>query len=216
MKITGAIFDMDGTLLDSMDYWAVVAGEYLKSKGITPLEDDNRYFLEDGLTAWYKRTIEKHGINASIEEVTSDIYNIINGYYQTVVQLKDGVLDLLKNLKSKGVKICLATATDRQYVVKILERLGISEYFCGIFTTREVGAGKSSPLIYHKATEFLGTDPKTTYVFEDAYYAIKTCFNNGINVIGVYDKNIFVPKEEIKSMCNYYIDENDKYSIDIE
>ena len=74
MKITGAIFDMDGTLLDSMDYWAIVAGEYLKSKGVTPFDDDNRYFLEDGLTAWYKRAIQAHGINASIEEVTAVIY----------------------------------------------------------------------------------------------------------------------------------------------
>lgn len=216
MKITGAIFDMDGTLLDSMDYWAIVAGEYLKSKGITPLEDDNRYFLEDGLNAWYKRTIEKHGVNASIEEVTRDIYEIVNGYYETVVAVKDGARELLENLKSKGVKICLATATDKQYVIKILERLKIKDYFSEIFTTREVGVGKSSPLIYHKAMEFLGTDPKTTYVFEDAYYAIKTCYNNGINVIGVYDKNIFVPKEEIKALCNHYIDETDRYKLDIE
>ena len=73
MKITGAIFDMDGTLLDSMDYWAIVAGEYLKSKGVTPFDDDNRYFLEDGLTAWYKRAVQAHGINASIEEVTAEV-----------------------------------------------------------------------------------------------------------------------------------------------
>ncbi len=216
MKITGAIFDMDGTLLDSMDYWAIVAGEYLKSKGVTPLEDDNRYFLEDGLSAWYNRTIEKHGIDASLEEVTKDIYEIINGYYRTVVKLKDGALSLLEKLRSKGAKICLATATDRKYVVEILDRLGISQYFCGIFTTREVGVGKRSPLIYQRANEFLGTDKETTYVFEDAYYAIKTCHANGINVIGVYDKNIFVPKEEIKALCNHYIDEGDRYNLDIE
>ena len=216
MKITGAIFDMDGTLLDSMDYWAIVAGEYLKSKGVTPFDDDNRHFLEDGLSAWYKRAVESHGLKDSLEEATAAIYDFMANYYQTVVKVKDGARELLEKLKNKGVKICLATATDKKYVIKILEKLGIYHYFSGIFTTREVGVGKRSPKIYHVATEFLGTDPKTTYVFEDAHYAIKTCHDNGINVVGIYDKNVFVPKEEIKSLCNYYIDENDKYSLDIE
>ena len=191
MKITGAIFDMDGTLLDSMDYWAIVAGEYLKSRGVTPFDDDNRHFLEDGLSAWYKRAVESHGLKDSLEEATAAIYDFMANYYQTVVKVKDGARELL-------------------------EKLGIYHYFSGIFTTREVGVGKRSPKIYQVATEFLGTDPKTTYVFEDAHYAIKTCHDNGINVVGIYDKNVFVPKEEIKSLCNYYIDENDKYNIDIE
>ena len=77
MKITGAIFDMDGTLLNSMDYWAIVPTEYLNFKGITPKEDTNRYFLEMGMKEWYKF----QEIPFSFDEVTRDIYALMEKYY---------------------------------------------------------------------------------------------------------------------------------------
>lgn len=112
--------------------------------------------------------------------------------------------------------MCLATATDRAMVEKVIKKLGISEYFSGIFTSSEVGLGKRFPLIYEKSREFLGTDKETTYVFEDAIYAINTCRANGIKVVGVYDKNSFVSEEELASICDYYLDKNSKYQFEIE
>lgn len=212
MKITGAIFDMDGTLLDSMDYWAVAPIEYLNSIGVAPKENTSRYFLEAGMKEWYKY----QEIPLSFDEVSKGVYDIMEKYYFSHVNVKDGVYNMLKRLKSHGVKICLATATDRDVVEKILEKLGLTEFFLTIFTTKEIGLGKRFPLIYEKAREFLGTDKETTYVFEDAYYAINTCHSNGINVVGVYDKNIFVEESEIISLCNYYLDKDSKYEFDIE
>lgn len=216
MKITGAIFDMDGTLLNSMDYWAVAASDYLKSKGIVPFDYDDRHFLEDGMKVWYDSAVKNHGLTEDFDAVSDGIYAIMDKYYSTVVKMKDGVLEMLQRLKAKGVKMCLATATDREHVEKILKRLGIDNYFSAIFTSREVGLGKRFPLIYEKAREFLGTDADTTYVFEDAYYAVCTCHSNGIRVVGVYDKNVFVSKEEMISLCDYYLDENDRYFFEIE
>lgn len=212
MKITGAIFDMDGTLLNSMDYWAIVPTEYLLLKGITPKEDTNRYFLEVGMKEWHKY----QEIPYSFEEMSKDIYTLMEKYYLKDVKLKDGALDMLKRLKSKGVKMCLATATDKFMVEKVLTRLGIKDYFLTIFTPKDVGKGKRFPLIYEKALEFLGTDKETTYVFEDAYYAINTCYQNGFKVVGVYDKNVFAPENEIIAMCDIYLDRNAKYNFSIE
>lgn len=211
MKITGAIFDMDGTLLNSMDYWAVVPSEYLSLKGITPKADTNRYFLEMGMDKWRKY----QEIPYPLESVSEDIYNLIGKYYFNDVALKDGALDLLENLKRNGVKMCLATATDRDAVEKILTRLGIRDYFLEIFTVKEVGKGKRFPLIYERALEFLGTDKETTYVFEDAFYAINTCYQNGFKVVGVYDKNVFVDEKDIIALCDAYLDKNSKYRLDI-
>ena len=216
MKISGAIFDMDGTLLNSMDYWAIASSEYLKSQGITPFSSCDRLFLEDGMRVWYETAVSEHGLKASYEEVSDGIYGIMDKYYMTEVNLKDGALDLLKRLKAKGVKMCLATATDKEYVEKILGKLGVLDYFEAIFTSKDVGKGKRFPLIYEKALEFLGTPKEDTYVFEDAYYALCTCYNNDFKVVGIYDKNVFVSKEEIKALCAYYLDENDKYNLDIE
>lgn len=215
MVITGAIFDMDGTLLNSMDYWAIASSEYLISQGITPFSECDKHFLEDGMRVWYDTAVSK-GLCADYQSVSDGIYAIMDKYYNNDVKLKDGVYDMLCRLKDKGVKMCLATATDRAYVVKILTRLGIIDFFSEIFTAKEVGLGKRHPLIYHKALEFLGTDPSTTYVFEDAYYAINTCHQNGIKVVGVYDKNVYASKEKIISLCDYYLDMDDKYYFDIE
>ena len=212
MKITGAIFDMDGTLINSMDYWAIVATEYLKSIGLEPPKDTDRDYLENGMKSWHKRACP----DIPYEEVSRGIYGIMEKYYDNHVSLKEGVLEMLERLKAHGVKMCLATATDRFMVEKVLNQLGILEYFSFILTSEEAGLGKRYPLIYEKAREALGTDKETTYVFEDALYAINTCNQNGIKVVGVYDKNVFVGEKEIASLCDYYIDKDSKYQFEIE
>lgn len=212
MKITGAIFDMDGTLMDSMDYWAKVPTEYLEFKGLTPKEDTNRYFTDKGMKWWY----EYQEIPYPFEEVSKDIYMLMQKYYDKDIKLKDGVYDMLLRLKNAGVKICLATATDREVVEKVLDRLNIREFFLAIFTSKEVGKGKQYPLIFEKALEFLGTDKETTYVFEDALHAMRTCKNNGFKLVGVYDKNVWAEEKDVIALCNYYLDKNSKYIFDID
>ena len=212
MKITGAIFDMDGTLLNSMDYWAMVPTEYLEYKGLTPKPDTNRYFTDKGMRWWY----EYQEIPYPFEEVSEDIYMLIQKYYDNDIALKDGVYEMLQRLDDAGVKMVLATATDRVVVEKVLKRLGIDRFFSAIFTSKEIGVGKQNPLIFEKALEFLGTDKETTYVFEDAIHAMKTCYNNGFKIVGVYDKNVFATEGEILSLCNLYLDKDSKYKFDID
>ncbi|MBQ7225717.1 MAG: HAD family phosphatase [Clostridia bacterium] len=213
MNITGAIFDMDGTLLNSMDYWAQVADEYLISVGIVPNETTCRLFLEDGMKNWYSYCTEKMNLSVPYDEAKRGIYELVNLKYDTVVQLKDGALNMLEALYNKGVKMCLATATDRATVEKILKRLNIEKYFSKIFTSGEVGVGKQEPLIYNLALEYLGTPKDSTYVFEDAIYAMRTAYTNGFNVVGVYDKNVYATEDEVKSLCHIYLDKDSKYNL---
>ena len=212
MKITGAIFDMDGTLMNSMDYWAIVPTEYLNLKNIEPKENTNRLFTDMGMKWWY----EYQEIPYSYEEVSNDIYMLMQKYYDNDIVLKDGVYEMLLRLKNAGVKMVLATATDREVVEKILNRLKIRDFFSAIFTSKEVGKSKRFPLIFEKALEFLGTDKETTYVFEDAIHAMQTCKNNGFKIVGVYDKNVFGDEREVINLCNYYLDKDSKYVFDVE
>ena len=216
MKITGAIFDMDGTLLDSMDYWGVAAGEYLNSIGIKFTDDTNKRFLEDGIRAWYDYCKENYGLNDDFEAAKAHIYEFMNQKYHTVVKVKEGALEMLERLYNKGVKMCLATATNRPTVEMILDRLAMKKYFSSSFTCGEVGVGKREPLIYRLALESLGTDKETTYVFEDAHYALKTAHEDGFRTVCIYDKNVYVSKEEMKKLCDLYLDEDDKYNFDID
>jgi HAD superfamily hydrolase (TIGR01509 family) len=213
MKITGAIFDMDGTLLNSMDYWAIVPCDYLKSLGIEPDENASMLYLEKGMKAFFDHYNELYNFKDSYDEALDFMYKRMDIYYEKYVCLKDGALDLLKELKKRNVKICLATATDRYAVENIFNKLGISEYFSAIFTSKEVGVGKWSPLIYQKALDFLGTDKETTYVFEDAFYAIKTAKGDNFKVVGIYDKNVLQTPSEIASYCDYYLSEDSKYKL---
>ena len=212
MKITGAIFDMDGTLMNSMDYWAIVPSEYLNLKGIEKKKDTNRLFTDMGMKWWY----EYQEIPYPYEDVSKDIYALMQKYYDNDIVLKDGVYEMLLRLKNAGVKMVLATATDREVVEKILARLNISDFFSAIFTSKEVGKGKRFPLIFEKALEFLGTDKETTYVFEDAIHAMQTCHANGFKIVGVYDKNVWESEENIKALCSYYLDKDSKYRFDVE
>ena len=215
MKITGAIFDMDGTLLNSMDYWALVADEYLQTVGISSGEDTSRFFLENGMKAWHTYCVEKFGLSATFDEAKRGIYDLMDEKYDTVIDVKEGAREMLDALLAKGVKMCLATATDRASVEKILKRLGIEKYFSMIFTSGEVGAGKREPKIYQVALEYLGTDKETTYVFEDAIYAMRTAYGAGFRVVGIYDKNVYATEDEVRANCHVYLDKNSKYRLDI-
>lgn len=216
MKITGAIFDMDGTLLNSMDYWAMVAEEYLNEQGIVPTDNTNKRFLEDGMKAWYEDCQKKYGLSASYDHAKKGIYALMEKRYENDVCLKEGALELLEGLYQINAKMCLATATERSVVEKIIKRLGIDKYFSRIFTSGEVGVGKREPLIYNLALEHLGTDKETTYVFEDAIYAMKTAYRDGFKVVGVYDKNVYATEDEVKDFCHIYLDKNSFYRLDLE
>ena len=216
MKITGAIFDLDGTLLNSMDYWAQAAGEYLKSIGIFPTENTNKRFLEDGMKSWYAFCQKEYGLTDSYDTAKRGIYSYMDEKYSTVISDKPGAKAMLDLLASKGVKMCLATATDRQTIEPVLKRLDMDKYFSRIFTSGEVGVGKREPLIYEIALDYLGTDKKTTYVFEDAIYAMRTAYSNGFKVVGVYDKNVYAPEDEVKANCHIYLDKDSMYRLDVE
>lgn len=212
-KIKGAIFDMDGTLLNSMDYWATVAEEFLEKNELLTKAGDNRRFLEWGMKEFYSYAVRELGLTLSFEETHKQMYDIMAYHYEKDVDVKNGVRNMLDTFLSKGVNMCLATATDRFMVEQVLSRLGIEKYFSRIFTTGEVGIGKSQPVIYELALEHLGTTKDDTYVFEDAYYAINTAHNAGFLVAAVEDRNVFVSKDEILSLCDIYLSEENGFDI---
>ncbi len=205
MKILGAIFDMDGTLTDSMFIWRDVGKRYLISCGVTP--DDNMReetkMLTVFETAEYFR--KKYGLKKTNEEIYAGVNALLWPMYRDEVSPKDGVLLLLDRLKERGIPMVVATATDRHLVDMVLDKNGLLGYFSEIFTTGAVGAGKEDPLIFEMALECLGTPKSETIVFEDTLYAIKTAKNAGFPVAGIYDDSQDYLQDEIKVVSDYYI-----------
>lgn len=205
MEIAGAIFDFDGTLVDSMYIWDNVGADYLRTLGITPEDNLNDVLLTLSLVEAAEHFQLHYNVKNTVEQIIDAINKLVEHLYFDVVKLKDGVKPLLENFKKQGVNMCIATAADKYLVEACLKRNDIFDYFGAIFTCTEVKAGKDLPIIYLKSLEFLGTDISNTYVFEDALHAIETAQKAGFSVIGVYDKFSETLQDEIKSTANIYL-----------
>ena len=187
--IRGAIFDLDGTLLDSMSIWDTIGENYLRSLGIEPKENLAEVFktftLEE--SAEYYRT--HYGLGLSVTEIVDGVNRMIEDFYRSTVPLKKGVPEFLHRLSADGVKMCIATVTDRHLAEAALNRLNTRQYFGEIFTTASVGCGKNNPEIYRTALAYLGTERCETVVFEDVLHALLTAKSDGFVVAAVYDEH---------------------------
>lgn len=205
MDIKGAIFDLDGTLLDSMRMWRFVCSDYLRSIGITPSENLHNELRHMYLWEACDYLCKNYNTNRDSEQVMADIKQHIADFYENKAQLKEGVPEFLKKLKADGIRICLATATERNLLIPALTRLGVLNYFEEIFTCYELNTRKTEPLIYNTAHKFLGTPIENTYVFEDVFTAAKTAKNAGFKVVGVYDSMEDVKEKELREISDVYI-----------
>lgn len=213
MKIKGAIFDLDGTLVDSMPLWETLAYKYLIGKGLTPEHNLSEIMKTMSLiqAADYFRSTYK--ITDSSVTILNEINAMIEYQYRESVPLKKGVEALLKKLAQKNVKMCIATANDKKLTEIVVNRLGINSYFNSIITCTELGIGKDCPDFFLKALEYINTPIKETCVFEDSLHAIKNAKVAGFVVMAVYDKSAQNDYDEIIKTADLYIDSFDETEI---
>ena len=205
MRIRGAIFDVDGTLLDSMFIWDTIGEAYLRSIGYQPKENLNETFKNMSLRQAARYYQTEYGVTQSIDEIMDGVNAMLERYYRFEVPLKPGVAELLEWLRQGGVRLCIATATDRHLVEAALDRCGVLSCFGEIFTCNEVGHGKDEPDIFEAALRFLGTRKEETIVFDDALYAVRTAKEAGFPVAVIYDSHEKNQKE-IRALADFYIE----------
>lgn len=205
IKSKGAIFDLDGTILDTMPAWDHLGVDFLKRYQLLPVENMREElkplgFAETGL--YFKKRFD---LPQSAEEITNEILEMIADQYRFIAPLKPCVKEYLEWIKNDGIRMCVATATNKELALAALKRLNIAHYFEFIITCDEVGKGKDSPDIYLKAAEKLGLPVKQTAVFEDALHCIVTAKKVGFEVIGVYDESAKTVQNEIMELCDTYL-----------
>ena len=210
IEITGGIFDMDGTLFESMTMWKYVGEYWLKLRHLEP-NDETRYatmFMDTWEAA--ELFIKTYGLKEPLEQIDREINDLVYNFYATQVSVKPGVREMLEALYAKGVKMCVATYTDRQQSIRGLQRTGLMKYFSEVYSCLDYNTHKDSPLIFDIAREHLGTPKETTWIFEDSYYAIKTCKDAGYHVFAFEDFHSEPKLDLIKGCCDYYFERADE------
>lgn len=200
-----AVFDVDGTLLDSMSVWEDLGVRYLRTLGIEPQAELGDILFSMTMEEGAEYIRRQYHLTKKSEEITEEILGIIKAFYVSEVPLKNGAAEFLEALHQRGIPMAAATSGERELVEAAFQRLGILKYFRNIFTCTEVGEGKNSPLIYLRAAEFLEAEPEETWVFEDALHALLTAAGAGFRTAAVFDTSSQKEQKKIREAADIYL-----------
>jgi HAD superfamily hydrolase (TIGR01509 family) len=204
MNITGAIFDFDGTVFDSMHIWKGVKFQFFDRIGLVLNEEQREEFKKLFLLDAIELAKTRFDLKMTDKELFDEFFTLIKEKYLADTKPKNDIVEFLEKLKAKGVKMGIATATGEPALIAVLEKFNMLHYFEEIYSTYTVGASKTEPKVYDVVLNELGTEKETTWVFEDALYAAKTAKKAGYNVVGIYDKSE-PEQEELKNLVDIYI-----------
>ena len=184
--IKGVIFDADGTLLDSMGFWTSTVFDIIELAGVKEPEPG----LIEKMTpmSMYEGAVymkENYGIELSVEEIMEQENKKVLEFYQTKVQLKKGMKELVFRYKNMNIPMVVASATEKSMIEKALAHVGILDCFVDVLSCSDIGKGKDFPDIFLKACELMNTAPENTVVYEDSPIAIATAQNSGFFTVDV-------------------------------
>ncbi len=209
--IDAVIFDLDGTLLDSMWVWTAIDEEYMKKYNLTVPEDFHEGMEGKSYTevAQYFKDIFPT-LSLTREEIMEEWTQMAHEKYVTEVPLKKGARAFLNMIKASGIKTGIATSNTKKLVTDTLGALGIGEMFDSVRTSCEVAAGKPSPDVYLLVARDLEVEPCRCLVFEDVPMGILAGKNAGMTVCAVKDDFSEIQREKKRKLADYYIDNYDE------
>ena len=205
MHCNNWIFDMDGTLTDSMTVvWEGAPDALLARYGRTPKSDLHKTLLTMGMADGAAYLIREYDLPLKMEDYNDVMWDVITKLYETV-ELKPGVRELLARLKAEGAYMCICSNTWAEQCEEVLTRLGVADYF-EFFYTAQGAKSKAHPEVFHEVLERLGgSEPADAVVCEDAVYATRTARQCGFYLIDIEDETSAADKPELQRLADQYI-----------
>lgn len=201
----GAIFDLDGTLLDSMGVWRRIDEDFLGKRGIRVPDDYLKAITAKNFQDAADYTIERFGLKESADAIMAEWFDMAIDAYTNDIALKPFVKEYMQMLRENDVKIAAATSSDARLFEPCLKHHGIYEWFDAFSVTAEVKRGKGYPDVYENAAEKLGLKAADCVVYEDILKGVEGAKLGGFYVIGVEDVHSSYEKEEIQKEADRYI-----------
>lgn len=204
-NIKGVIFDLDGTLIDSMNIWVDVDREFFKKRKMSLPADYTKTIAPMGIQKAAVYTKNEYNLPESTEEIINEWRMSARKKYLDI-ELKDGAYEYLLYLRKKGIKLAVATASEEEMFVPLLKKYAILELFDNVTTLKEVSRGKGFPDIYELSAKKMNLKSEECLVFEDIYLGIKGAKDGNFKAICMKDAASLEDKEKIVEICDKYIE----------
>lgn len=200
-----AIFDLDGTLFDSVGIWKDVDKAFFDSRSIEMPDDYQECIKDMHFKTMAIYTKQRFNLPDDINDIMDEWCDLCYDEYENKIGLKDGAYDYLIFLKNNGIKLSFATANTTELSTVCLKANGIYELFDTGAYLHETKSDKSDPDVYLLACERLGLSPQECIVFEDILPGVQGAKKGNFKVCGVYDKFSEKDRDEIEKIADYYI-----------
>lgn len=209
--IKGIIFDLDGTLIDSMGIWSKIDGEFLRENGVenppTDVGDAIRKMTLDEAAEYF---ISRFNLDCTVDYVNNRIEELAYRHYESLIPLKPNVIKLMDYLDENKIPYGIATATYKSMAETVLKRFCIYDRLSFLLTEADYPQGKDFPDIFLGGAEKMGLEPASVLVVEDSLHCIETAKTAGFVTVGVSDDVSAGDREEIKKLADYFVDDLDE------
>ena len=212
MHFDAAIFDMDGTLINSLILWDVFWMEFgkhfLQDANFRPREEDDKAVRTMTMDQAMAMIHEHYHMGKNAKELEDVANTMMVDFYTNRVEMKPGVREFLDELKAAGTKMCIASASAPDLINMAMKRCDLFQYFEKVFSCGDIGKGKDQPDVFLMAQKYLGFGIDETWVFEDSLTAIETAHAAGFKTVAIYDENNY-GQEQMAKIADYYIAEGE-------